>query len=208
VDAGRYFSMTVVAEDADGVADASFTGMVTLALAGNPGGATLGGNLTMPMYNGLLTFYGLTLNVAGPGYTIGATSSGFTPATSSPITVVDPPVALAVTSTPPSSVAVGQAFGVTVSVVDIFGNLAPGYTGGVTIALVGRNGRAKLRGPLTVQATGGVASFSGLTLIGARKGSSLRIQVTASGLAATTAGPFLAAPANRLVKVRGHRARS
>jgi hypothetical protein len=78
----------------------------------------------------------------------------------------------------------------------------------VTIALAGKHGRARLRGPLTARAVDGVATFSELTLTGARKGSSYRIEVTASGLAASTAGPFLVVPrpANRLVKFRGHSA--
>ncbi len=92
VNAGTYFQLTVVVDNAQGATDTSFSGTVTLALAGNPGGATLGGNLTMPVSHGVLTYYGLTLNVPGSGYTIRATGDGLALAVSSPITVVNPPV--------------------------------------------------------------------------------------------------------------------
>ena len=59
--------MTVVAKEA-GSTDTAFRGRITLALAANPGVAILGGNLTMPMNNGVVTFYDLTLNVAASGY--------------------------------------------------------------------------------------------------------------------------------------------
>ena len=45
--AGIGFGLVVTAEDAFGNVDPTFTGIVTLALASNPGGATLGGTLTV-----------------------------------------------------------------------------------------------------------------------------------------------------------------
>ena len=49
-----------------------YNGSVTIALANNPGGSTLGGTLTVPAVNGVATFSGLTLNKAGTGYTLKA----------------------------------------------------------------------------------------------------------------------------------------
>jgi hypothetical protein len=200
---GGYFQITVVAEDAQGATDTSFTGSVTLALASNPGGATLGGTVTLPVSDGMLTFYGLTLNVPGSGYTIQATSSGFTPATSSPITVDTlPATQLIVITPPPSSVTANGDFGLTVAVVDAAGHLAPGYDGSVTVALAGQRGKGKLSGTLTVAAIDGVATFSGLTLTKAGKGETLRL--TGTGLTPTTTSPFIVNPAARPLKVTRH----
>src|SRR5262249_6561962 len=111
--AGDDFQLSVVVEDASGGTKTSFSGKITLSLASNPGNAILGGTLTMPVHNGRLTFYGLTLNAAGSGYTIQATSSGFSAAVSSPITVVNRPAMLAIASQPPPSLGIHQTFGLT-----------------------------------------------------------------------------------------------
>ena len=65
VTAGSGFGLVVTAEDAFGNVDPTFTGSVTLALANNPGGATLGGTLAVNASAGVATFSGLTLNKAG-----------------------------------------------------------------------------------------------------------------------------------------------
>jgi len=190
---GSYFLVTVDVENSLGVTETNFAGSVTLALASNPGGATLGGNLTLPVSDGQVTFYGLTLNVAGSGYTIQATSSLIAAATTSPITVVNPPATqLVVTAQPPASVAANRDFGLTVAVVDASGNLVSSFNGSVTVALVGKPGGGKLHGTLTVTATNGVATFSGLTLTKVRKGYKLRL--TASGLTPAATSAFKVAP--------------
>ncbi len=171
----------------------SFIGNVTLALASNPTGATLGGILTMPASLGQATFSGLTLNLAGSGYTIVATSPGFAAATTPAITVVNPPATqLVVTAQPPASVAVNQAFGLTVAVLDASGNLVSSFNGRVTVALAGKPGGGKLHGTLTVTATNGVATFSGLALTKARLGDILRL--LASGLTAASTRTFKVVP--------------
>ena len=43
---------------------------MTVALANNPGGATLGGTLTATASDGVATFSGLTLTTAASGYTL------------------------------------------------------------------------------------------------------------------------------------------
>ena len=72
------FDVKVSAEDANGNVDTSFNGAVTMALDNNPGGATLGGTLTVNAVNGVADFPDLTLNKAGSGYTLQATSAGLT----------------------------------------------------------------------------------------------------------------------------------
>ncbi len=72
------FDVQVSEEDANGNVDTSFNGPVTIALDNNPGGATLGGTLTVNAVNGVADFPDLTLNKAGSGYTLKATSAGMT----------------------------------------------------------------------------------------------------------------------------------
>ena len=64
VTAGSSFGLTVEAEDSLGNLITSFNGTVTVALANNPGGATLGGTLTATASNGIAMFSGLTLTTA------------------------------------------------------------------------------------------------------------------------------------------------
>jgi hypothetical protein len=79
--------MTVEAEDSSGNLISPFNGTLTVALASNPGGATLGGTLSATASNGVATFSGLSINKAGSGYALEVTASGLGGAVSSAITV-------------------------------------------------------------------------------------------------------------------------
>jgi hypothetical protein len=85
--AGAGFGLTVTAEDPYGNVATGFSGGVALALASNPGGATLGGTTSTSASQGVAAFSGLTLDKAGVGYTIQATSASLTSATTNAITV-------------------------------------------------------------------------------------------------------------------------
>jgi hypothetical protein len=61
----------------------SSTAPVTLAIGNNPGGGTLSGTKTRNAINGVATFNDLSINKVGNGYTLVASSSGLTEATSS-----------------------------------------------------------------------------------------------------------------------------
>jgi hypothetical protein len=84
---GSRFGLTVTAEDKSGHVIGSFDGTVTAALAADPGGATLGGTLSVKARAGVATFSGLMLDKAGIGYTLQVTSNGLTAATSNPFNV-------------------------------------------------------------------------------------------------------------------------
>ena len=142
----------------------------------------------------------LTLDEAGNGYTLQASSDGLAGATTNP-SVSLPRRRLAWSSSPSRrrAVTAGQAFGLTLDVEDRFGNRATGFEGNVTAALTGSSAGGSLGGTLTVTAVGGVAAFAGLTVNRAGGGDSL--QATAGGLSAVTTHAFLVnpAPAVRLV---------
>jgi hypothetical protein len=101
-----------------------------------------------------------------------------------------PPTAtrLSFTAQPPSLLLVGGGFGVSVSGLDAGGSLVPGYTGSVSLTLVGGLPGVTLTGTTTRSAVNGVASFSGLGVSGPC--ASCQILATASGLSNATSGSF------------------
>ena len=65
---------------------------MTVFLGGNPGGATLGGTVTVPANQGVATFSGLSLNSSGNGYSIMVSIAGLTVTVSTtPFKVTPPP---------------------------------------------------------------------------------------------------------------------
>jgi len=75
-------AMRVTLLDAQGNQATGFTGNVTLAIANNPGGGTLSGVTTVATANGVAVFTGLSISLAGTGYTLQATATGVSPSTS------------------------------------------------------------------------------------------------------------------------------
>ena len=55
------------------------TNTISVALAANPGGATLGGTLSISASGGVATFSNLTINKVANGYTLKLSSAGFGP---------------------------------------------------------------------------------------------------------------------------------
>ena len=100
---------------------------------------------------------------------------------------------LAVTGQPPGSLIAGTSFSVVVSAETSLGALMTGFNGSVTIALLSDPTDGVLLGTLTVQASGGVATFSNLELDHAASG--YTIKATGTGLAATTTNSFDITPA-------------
>ncbi len=96
--AGQSFGLAVTVEDSFGNVETGYSGAVTLALAANPGGATLGGTLTETATQGVATFANLTLNQAADGYTLQVTSGTLPAVTTAAINVG----AAAGTNPPPS----------------------------------------------------------------------------------------------------------
>lgn len=72
----------VAVQDAAGTTVTTSDAAVTIALGANPGGAALGGTLTVAATSGVATFPDLTLDQDGTGYTLAASSAGLTGATS------------------------------------------------------------------------------------------------------------------------------
>jgi len=77
-------SIAVTVEDASGNTITSSTASITLTIGNNAGpGAVLSGTATASAVSGVATFPGLSINLAGTGYTLTASSASLTGATSS-----------------------------------------------------------------------------------------------------------------------------
>jgi methionine-rich copper-binding protein CopC len=68
----------------------SFIGDVTVALDANPTGAALAGTTTVPAVDGVATFADLSIDTPGTGYTLAASASAITGATSDPFDITAP----------------------------------------------------------------------------------------------------------------------
>ena len=181
--AGDPFGLSIAVEDFYGNVATAYSGPVTLALSNNPVGGILNGALADTASDGLVTFSGLTLDTAAPGYGIAATSGNLTQATIGSIDVVPAAASrLVVLVSPPINMTAGADLGLAIAADDPYGNRATGFTGNVTIALSNNPGDATLLGgPLTVAAVAGVANFPAfLTLDTAASG--YTIEATSDGL--------------------------
>ena len=186
VTAGSGFGLIVKAEDGFGAVDTSYSGSVTVALVDTSTGATLGGTLTMAAVNGVATFSGLNVNLAG-SYALAITANGLDATTTNDVDV-SPAGATQLVIDPMANVLNGWPFDLYALAEDPYGNIDPTFAGSVTVALASNPGGAVLAGTLTGTAAGGMAHFSGLTLNGLSSGCTLT--ATATGLAAGTSLPF------------------
>ena len=189
VTAGSGFGLTVQAEDSSGNLITSFNGTVTVALASNPGGATLGGTLTVTASGGVATFSGLTLTKAASGYTLVATTSGLGQGVTNAMTVTPAAATqLVITQQPPATVKVSTAFALKASIEDAYGNVVTTASGTVSVAFANNPTGATLGGTLSVTASQGVASFTNLTIN--KIGSGYTLRVSSSGLTSATSNPI------------------
>jgi alpha-tubulin suppressor-like RCC1 family protein len=204
-------SIAVTALDSLGNTATGFTGLVSLALASNPGAATLSGVTSTAAVAGVATFGSVTLNKPGSGYTLSASASGLTSATSAPFNVQTGPAASLVLSSGGgqsayTSAALAQP--VIVRVMDAVGNPVFGATVNFAVVTGGgsvspANGTSSSSGLVqttwTLGATAGAQAMTA-TIAGV-PGSSLGISATAvpapvATVAVTPAAPSIAVGAS------------
>lgn len=136
---------------------------VTLKIASGPAGAKLFGKFSAAALNGIATFGSLTLQTAG-SYTLAATSGKMVGDTSSAFQVTSSVATKMVFANVPSTVGTGSVFSLLVKMLDAFGNVATGDSSNVTLSMGTKPTGGTLGGSLTVAASEGIASFTGLTL--------------------------------------------
>ncbi len=198
---GALPSIVVQAEDPLNNPVNTFSGNAKIVISNNPASGKLSGTTTVAFQFGVATFTGLYLDKVGTGYTLQISSGTLTPQTTDPIDIVKGAnTQIIVTSNPaPSPVVAAQAFSLTAQAADAYGNVDPSFAGTITAALLNNPGSSTLGGTLGVGTSGGLATFTDLTLN--KSGSAYTIQVSSPGLASGTTIPFnvIAAPATQLV---------
>ena len=186
-------AVQVTAHDAFGNTLTGFTGAVALAIGtngGSPFPGTLSGTNVVTAIAGVATFLNLSIDKAGSGYTLVATATGFTGATSAAFNVAPGAATRLFFSVQPGSVTAGTAFApaVQVSAVDLFGNLDTNFTGNVAIAIASNPGGGVLSGTSIRAAAHGVTTFADLNID--RTGTGYTLAATAAGLTAATSVAF------------------
>ncbi|HEY7685935.1 MAG TPA: hypothetical protein VH833_07525, partial [Gemmatimonadales bacterium] len=180
----------VTVRDAVGNTVTSFTGNVTVAIGANPAGGFLSGTTTEAAVAGVATFADLSIDKVGSGYTLAASASGLTGATSASFDIAPSIAADLVFIVQPVTTTAGAeiAPAVMVEARDALGNVATGFNSNVTIAIGTNPAGGVLSGAATVAAEAGVATFSTLSINAA--GSGYTLSATAAGLPATASTGF------------------
>jgi uncharacterized protein YjdB len=166
------------------------TSSAPVALTLNPASGSLSGTTTVAAVNGVATFNDLRIGRPGAGYTLRATTTGLTGASSGTFSVnAGPPVAIRFVQQPGSMVA-GASFvpPVQVEVIDAGGNRA---TSADPIVLAISN-PGVLTGTTSVIAVNGLATFGDLGV--ATAGAGFTLSATSGALPAITSNAFNVTP--------------
>jgi len=193
-------AIEVAVQDGGGSTVPGATNTITLAFGANPGGAALSGTVTVGAVNGIARFSDIAVGRAAQGYTLVATATGLTSATSGGFNISPAAPAQLVVVSHPAAALAGAAFpaAVRVEAWDSLGNLTPAFTGQVALAIGTNPSAGTLSGPTTANAVNGVATFSGLSID--NPGAGYTLVATGTGLAAGTSGPIdVAAPAGTIL---------
>ena len=169
---------------------------ISLALSGGPASATLTGTNPRSGVAGVRGFDDLHVRKAGTGYSLTASSTGLTPATSSSFNVTHgAPTKLVFTNQPNASYTAADTISVTVQVQDAWDNVVNDGTGSgstINLALSGGNPAATLgstSGNSTSKAaSAGTATFNGLTVN--RIGTAYKLNASNSGLTGAASSAF------------------
>ncbi|MBI5528600.1 MAG: Ig-like domain-containing protein [Deltaproteobacteria bacterium] len=184
----------VAVQDALGNTVPDATDAVTVALGANPAGGTLSGTLTLNAQNGVAEFDDLSIDKAGTGYTLSASSGNLTGAEGTAFTIVAGPAANLVFATQPSNAVAGSAIvpAVSVALLDALGNVADGSADAVTIAIAANPAGGTLGGTTTVNAASGVAAFADLSID--KAGAGYTLAASSGTLGGTTSAAFDVSP--------------
>ncbi len=194
-------AVQVTAKDGSGNVQAGFTGNVTLTITGGSGtaGAILSGTSTVAAVAGVATFSTLNIDKAGTGYTLSASATGLSGATSTAFAINTGVAAKLAFTVEPASVLAGGTITTEVTAQDASGNTVPTFTGSITVIIGVNPGSATLGGTTAVNAVAGVATFSDLSI--PVSGLGYTLLASSGALTGATSAPFdvTAAAASQLV---------
>lgn len=189
-------AVQVTVQDALGNRIPAATNAITVAIGTNPSAGVLAGTKVVNAVSGVASFSGLSINQGGTGYTLTASASGLTGATSAAFDIgaVLPATQLAFAIQPTDGVA-GDPLSpaIQVEVRNANGERVTTSRDAVTLAFAANPGAGTLSGTKTVNAIDGIASFTGLAINKASGGYTL--SATSGGLTATTSSAFAITPA-------------
>jgi alpha-tubulin suppressor-like RCC1 family protein len=190
--AGAAISPAVIAtvQDSSGNTDTAASNGITIALGTNPSNGTLSGTTTVTAVNGMATFPTLSIGMTGSGYTLVASATGLTGATSAAFSVAAGSAAKLGFVVQPSAASAGQVLSpaVQVEIQDAEGNAITTATNSITLAIGTNPGNGTLSGTTTVTAVNGVATFSTLSL--SKGGVAYTLNAYATGLRGATSAAF------------------
>src|SRR5439155_477377 len=180
----------VAVQDAQGNTVTTATTSSTVAIGTNPASGTLSGTATVAAVSGVATFFNLSIDKAGTGYTLTASATGLTGATSSAFNIGVGAAAKLVFTVHPSTAAAGAAItpAVQVAVQDAQGNTVTTATTSITLAIATNPASRTLAGTTTVAAVNAVATFANLSILHA--GPTRRPSDLATGLTGATSSAF------------------
>ena len=186
--------VVVLVQDASSNTVTTSTASISIALGNNPTGATLGGTFPVNAVAGVATFADLTLDKAGTAFTLSASSTGLTSATSTAFNATSGgPVKLVITAQPSNTVSlVAISPSVVAQVQDFFGNVVVTSTASVTMSIGTNAGGGALTGTVTVNAVAGVATFSNLKID--KVGTGYTLTAASSALTSSTSSAFNITP--------------
>lgn len=164
--AGSPFAVVISIEDPSNVVQTDDTSIVTLSVAAESQPGTLHGTLTAQANNGLATFSGLSINVAG-AYVLAAgdTADDLSDERSDPFDVdaIPNPIQLGFGAQPASESA-GTLGPIQVMVEDTYGNTIFSDNSQITLTLASGPSGSTLGGTITANVQNGIATFNSLLL--------------------------------------------
>ncbi len=169
--------------------------VVNLSLGSAPTGATLSGTMSVAASSGVATFGDLTVDLAGSGYVLLATSGSLASASSDSFEAVGGAPYRVVFTQQPGSVAAGAPFSppVAATLLDRFDNLSAAATTRVSLSFASNPSLASLVGTTSVDAVAGAVSFPGVAVN--KAGNAFALYVGASALYGDTSVGFDVLPA-------------
>src|SRR5208337_4150743 len=161
--AGSTISPAVTVDVEDQYNNLVTTDASSVTLSVHIGSGSLNGTLTESASGGIATFSNLSINTAD-NYTLSANDGSLTGATSGSFTISPAAAAKVVYAQQPTSTTAGSTISpaVTLDVEDQYGNLVTGDASSVTLSV--HSGSGSLNGTLTESASGGIATFSNLSI--------------------------------------------
>ena len=182
-------AVAVTVQDTYGNTVTSSNASITVAIGTNPGGGTLSGTKTVAAVNGVATFSNLSIDKAGTGYTLTASSGGLTGATSAAFNIAAGTASkLAFTTQPTNTTGGATINSVAVTVQDTYGNTVTSSNASITVAIGTNPGGGTLSGTKIVAAVNGVATFGDLSID--KAGTGYTLTAATSPLTGATSNAF------------------